>query len=75
MTETTDNIDFETALEELEGLVERMEAGSLSLEESLQAFERGVKLTRLCQTALAEAELKVKTLMRDGEQAEDDADG
>jgi len=56
------NLDFETALSELESLVERMEAGELSLEESLNAFERGVKLTRHCQNALTNAELKVKVL-------------
>lgn len=56
------NVDFETALSELEALVERMEAGELSLEESLSAFERGVKLTRHCQNALTNAELKVKVL-------------
>ena len=56
------NVSFETALVELESLVERMEAGDLSLEDSLAAFERGVKLTRHCQSALKNAELKVKVL-------------
>jgi len=55
-------VDFEAALAELEALVARMEAGELSLEESLTAFERGVKLTRHCQAALKNAELKVKVL-------------
>jgi exodeoxyribonuclease VII small subunit len=55
-------LDFETALADLETLVERMESGEMSLEESLQAFERGVKLTRHCQNALKSAELKVKVL-------------
>ena len=55
-------IDFEQALAELEALVERMETGELTLEESLKAFERGVKLTRRCQAALQAAELKVKAL-------------
>ncbi|MEQ8858819.1 MAG: exodeoxyribonuclease VII small subunit, partial [Pseudomonadales bacterium] len=55
-------MDFETALEELETLVDRMEAGDLTLEASLSAFERGVKLTRHCQSALRDAELKVKKL-------------
>ena len=50
-------IDFEGALEELEGLVEQMESGELTLEQSLKAFERGVKLTRNCQSALQAAEL------------------
>ena len=49
----------------LEALVEQMESGELSLEASLNAFERGVKLTRHCQSALKNAELKVKVLTED----------
>lgn len=56
--------DFETALQELETLVERMEAGETSLEESLKDFERGIELTRSCQTALTEAEQKVEILLK-----------
>ena len=55
-------VNFEDALAELEHLVEQMETGELSLEDSLIAFERGVKLTRHCQSALKNAELKVKVL-------------
>lgn len=58
---------FEDALSELEKLVIQMEAGDLSLNDSLKAFERGVKLARLCQTALKEAELKVQMLNADGQ--------
>lgn len=58
-------IDFEAALEELEALVEQMEAGELTLEDSLKAFERGVKLTRDCQKALRDAELRVQVLTED----------
>ena len=57
--------DFEKALSELEGLVEKMEQGNLSLEASLKLFERGIALTRACQKALLEAEQKVQILMRD----------
>lgn len=56
--------DFETALQELETLVEKMEQGELSLEESLSHFERGVKLSRTCQQALKAAEQKVEILMQ-----------
>jgi exodeoxyribonuclease VII small subunit len=56
--------DFETAMRDLEELVERLEQGDLSLEESLAAFERGVMLTRACQTALKEAEQKVEILLK-----------
>ena len=55
-------LNFEAALEELEALVDRMETGELSLEESLKAFERGVVLTRDCQKALKDAELRVQAL-------------
>ncbi len=55
--------DFETALVELETLVESLEQGDISLEESLKLFERGVALTRSCQTSLKEAEQKVQILL------------
>lgn len=61
------DLDFEAALAELEDLVDQMEAGDMTLEASLKAFERGVKLTRQCQTALRDAELKVKQLTKDNE--------
>ncbi|MGB3392689.1 MAG: exodeoxyribonuclease VII small subunit [Stenotrophomonas sp.] len=53
---------FEQSLEELEQLVEKMEAGELSLEQSLTAYERGVGLYRQCQQALEQAELRVRLL-------------
>jgi exodeoxyribonuclease VII small subunit len=56
--------DFETAMRDLEELVERLEHGDLPLEESLAAFERGVMLTRVCQTALKDAEQKVEILLK-----------
>jgi exodeoxyribonuclease VII small subunit len=57
-------LDFETAMRDLEELVERLEHGDLPLEESLAAFERGVMLTRACQTALKDAEQKVEILLK-----------
>ena len=61
-------LDFEQSLTDLQNLVERLENGELSLEDSLTAFEQGVSLTRDCQAALAQAEQKVQILMeRDGE--------
>lgn len=62
--------DFETALSELEALVQRMEGGELSLEDSLKEFERGVKLTRFCQEALKVAEQRVKLLGTNGEESD-----
>ncbi len=54
--------DFETSMQALEDLVGRMEAGEMSLEESLAAYERGVGLYRRCQSALEQAELRVRLL-------------
>ena len=51
--------DFEHALEKLEKLVEKMETGKLSLEETLDCFERGVKLTAACQKTLKDAEQRI----------------
>ena len=57
-----ESVNFEDAMAELEKLVAQMEEGDLSLDESLQAFERGVMLTRQCQQALSQAELRVQAL-------------
>lgn len=63
--------DFEQSLENLEELVTAMEDGDLSLEDSLQAFEKGIKLTRECQTALKNAEQKVRILINDNGDTEE----
>ena len=59
------DFNFEKALENLEQLVSSMESGELSLEDSLKAFETGIKLTRECQTALKEAEQKIQLLINE----------
>ena len=59
--------DFEKSLKELESIVETMEKGGLTLEQSLQSFEQGVKLTRLCQEKIKAAEQKVEILTKQGE--------
>lgn len=64
------DLDFEAAIKELESLVERMEQGDQSLEQSLKDFERGVELTRTCQQALKQAEQKVQQLQEQTGQAE-----
>lgn len=55
-------IDLEKSLEDLEAIVERLESGDLPLDRSLKEFERGVRLSRECQVALAEAEQRVQVL-------------
>lgn len=63
---------FEDALGELETLIEQLETGEQSLEESLVQFERGMLLSQFCQKSLSDAEKKVKVLIADKE-SEDDA--
>lgn len=62
--DATSIADFEKSLDELEALVRNLEQGELSLEHSLAAFERGVKLTRACQQALKSAEQRVEQLVQ-----------
>ena len=65
----SEELTFEETLKQLEDVVERLESGDLlTLDESLAAFEEGVRLTRLCRKTLEEAELRVRRL------AEDEAD-
>jgi exodeoxyribonuclease VII small subunit len=56
---------FETALARLEEIVQELERGDLSLEQSLKYFEEGIKLARICNKRLEEAERKVEILMKD----------
>jgi exodeoxyribonuclease VII small subunit len=64
---TTSIKNFESALTELESLVTTLEDGKLSLERSLELFERGVKLSRYCHTKLEEAEKRIEVLTDQGE--------
>ena len=62
-----DKKKFKEALEELEKVVEQLESGELSLEDSLAAFEQGVKLVRYCNQKLTEVEKKIELLVKDKE--------
>lgn len=62
-------LDYEAAVKELEALVERLEQGDISLEESLKLYERGVLLTRDCQDSLKAAEQKVQMLLQQSGQS------
>lgn len=76
---------FEKDLEELEGIVEALEEGGLSLDDSLKQFEKGIALRQRCEKALSEAEKKIELLTREsngdlktsafGDKEEDDEDG
>ncbi len=62
--------EFEQALAELEALVARLERGDLPLDEAMKTFERGVELTRHCQTALKAAQQRVEILLKRNGQPE-----
>ena len=62
MAQRKKNLDFEDKINRLEHLVESLEKGELSLEQAMQAFEEGIKITRECQQALSEAEQRVNKL-------------
>ncbi len=66
MTEPTIT-DFETALAELESLVKTLEDGQLTLEKSLELFERGIELSRYCHTRLEDAERRIEVVTERGE--------
>ncbi len=65
------SFSFENAIESLETLVKSLESGTLSLEESLATFEKGIALSRECQATLAEAKLKVETLLQKTDSSSD----
>ncbi len=73
MTEQSQPPAFEDAIAALEKIVERMESGELSLEDSLRAFEDGIRLTRTCQQALEAAELRIEQLLGNGQTVPFDA--
>jgi len=64
MARDSETPDFEQALAELEQIVETLEHGDLPLDEALRRFERGVELTRHCQSALKAAQQRVEILLR-----------
>ncbi len=58
-------MSFEESLKELEGIVDNLEKGQLSLDESLMLFEKGIKLVRECNTKLKSAQQKVEQLVEE----------
>ena len=63
----SDKINFETQMKKLESLINEMESGDLNLEDSIKMYEDGIKLVNKCQTALQNAEQKVKILSESSE--------
>ena len=70
MNDQNKPLDFEASLTQLETLVEKLENSEFTLEQSLQAFESGVTLTRQCQQALSQAEQKVQLLIDENGQSQ-----
>ena len=62
-----DTVNFETSLKKLEKIIEKLEDGEISLEDSVKSFEEGIGLVKECQKQLSEAELKVKKLLDNGD--------
>ena len=56
------SLNFESTLSEIEKIIESLEEGNLSLEDSIEAYEKGISLTKACQKMLSDAELKIKKL-------------
>lgn len=72
-TTTKKAVDFEKSIKQLETLVEKLEKGDTSLEDSLKNFEQGVKLTRECRQALQNAEQKISVLSQEDNAKGNDA--
>ena len=69
MSNTKTPASFEAKLAELEALVQRIEQGSMPLDKSLEAFERGVKIAKECHSILDTASQKVTEIKQSGEEA------
>ena len=59
------NLNFESAMDRLESIVEQMESGKLHLEDLIVRYEEGMKLVKICQERLASAEQKIEMIARD----------
>ena len=62
-----DAVNFEASLQKLKKIIEKLEDGDISLEESVKSFEEGIGLVKECQKQLSQAELKVKKLLDNGD--------
>ena len=63
----TEEKTFETSLSELEAIVAKLESGEMPLEQSLELFEQGIKLSRECRDRLAKAERRIEILLKDAD--------
>ncbi len=65
MGNSIENLTFEQALEELQNIVDKLETGEVTLEEAIEMYERGVKLSKYCIQKLTQAELRIKKIIKD----------
>ena len=65
MQKKVENISFEEALKELESIVQQLESGQVKLEEAVTAYEKGVKMQKICEEKLKSAQMKVEKLILD----------
>ncbi|ADE37289.1 exodeoxyribonuclease VII small subunit [Methanohalophilus mahii] len=70
MSSNTENRNFEDSLLELEDIVEKLENGQISLQESMEMFERGIKLAGICNNILQESEQRIEQLIERNEEIE-----
>jgi len=70
MSSNTENKNFEDSLLELEDIVEKLENGQISLQESMEMFERGIKLAGICNHILQESEQRIEQLIERNEEIE-----
>jgi len=68
MSEEIKDLSFEKAIEELEDIVDSLEEGGLSLEDSLDKFSRGIKLIKYCNEKLSETEKKIEVLIKEDDE-------
>ena len=64
MTEKKEEVKFEKAMKRLESIVDELEKGEMDIDKSFEAFEKGIKMSRLCSKKLNEAERKIEQLTR-----------
>ncbi len=63
-----ENLTFEQALKELQNIVDKLETGQVTLEEAIEMYERGIKLSKYCLQKLTQAELRIKKIVKDESQ-------
>ncbi|MEN3037631.1 MAG: exodeoxyribonuclease VII small subunit [Candidatus Kryptonium sp.] len=68
MENPIENLTFEQALKELQDIVDKLETGQVTLEEAIEMYERGIKLSKYCIDKLTQAELRIKKIIKDQSQ-------